>query len=102
MLKLDEKDMAFSTPVGALRCTENDVEMPADGGRVIFTLPPGPLTDELYENQKITGVTVLLNYRKDEPMRDHPATREQKEAERYTLYLVKEPRTATAPSPSKV
>lgn len=94
MLTLDEKQIAFSTPVGALRCTENDVEMPADGGRIIFTLPNSPAAEELYENQKVNGVTLLVNYRKDEPMRAHPATREEKEAERYTLYLVKEPRAA--------
>lgn len=79
------------TPAGALRLTENDVEAAFDGGRIVFSLASGALAEVLFDEEKVTGVTAMINFRKDEPMRKFPATRVEREAKRYTLLLVEEP-----------
>jgi hypothetical protein len=88
----------FKTPLGALRVAENDVEKDFDGGRVALVADNGeqaktetnPSGDALFED-KILGISVVINYRKDEPMRDWPSIREEIAKRRFTLHITEEP-----------
>lgn len=69
-----------------LRVQENDIETTFDGGRVVLgvNVTPG---SKLYEDEKLSGLTVLLNFRADDPMRAWPSTRVEKEAWEYQVVI---------------
>lgn len=69
-----------------LRVTENDIEAPYDGGRVVLTANVTLGTD-LFEEQKLSGVTCMLNYRLDKAMAQWPATRAEKEKYEYEIVI---------------
>ena len=69
-----------------LRVSENDVEQRFDGGRVVLAVNVVP-GSKLYEDEKLSGLTVLLNFRADEPMRSWPVTRVEKERYEYQVIL---------------
>lgn len=79
----------FQSPVGVMRLQENDVEMDVDGGRVVL-VADNTESDSLFEEFRIAGVTVVLNYRKDEPMRKWPVTRTERSSRRFTLVIYEE------------
>jgi hypothetical protein len=89
----------LTLPLGALRLTENDVEKDFDGGRIVLTgdnseaakTPSNPSGDKLTEDLKIMAVSVVINYRKDEPMRDWPSIREDIAKRRFSIRIWEEP-----------
>jgi hypothetical protein len=89
----------ITTPAGAFRLTENDVEKDFDGGRIVLVAdngdqaksPANPAGDALSEDAKITGITVVINYRKDEPMRAWPSLRDDIAKRRFTVRITEEP-----------
>lgn len=85
-------DTVFQTPKGAARVNINDVEQAGEGGRVsiVFDTTEPKGDDTLFEEMKMYGGTLILNFRKDGPMRDFPATREEMEAARYTITVQRE------------
>lgn len=88
----------LKTPKGSLRVTENDIERPYDGGRIVLVADNGefaktadnPSGDKLSEDMKIMGITVIINYRKDDPMKEWPSTKEDMEKKRYVLTITEE------------
>jgi hypothetical protein len=84
-------DLLFQTPKGVLRLTENDINMDADGGRVVFTADANDLGVDVVEgDEKLAQVTVVLNYRRDKPMEKYPITREDRARRRFTLSIREE------------
>lgn len=78
----------FETPEGAVRLTENDINMDANGGRVVLVADARDLGVDIVEgDEKLAQVTVVLNYRMDEPMAKFPVTREDRAKRRFTLTL---------------
>jgi hypothetical protein len=77
----------FQTPEGAVRLQINDVELDADGGRVVLVADNSDASggDALSEDQKVMQVSLIINYRKDEPMRIWPSLRPEIAAKRYTI-----------------
>lgn len=92
---IDDKDIAFISPVGVLRVNRNDVEQGGEGG-MISIVADNSEDDTLSEKQQITGVTTILNFRKDAPMRDFPFRRGTMDEERYTLVVIRVPRAQQA------
>jgi hypothetical protein len=88
----------LKTPAGAVRLEENDVEKDFDGGRVVLLADNGekaktaanPAGNALFEDG-ILGITVVISYRKDEPMRDWPSVREEIAKRRFTLHITEAP-----------
>ena len=71
-----------------LRCQENDVQMDYDGGRIVLVADAPALGDELVEGpEKLAQVTVVLNYRRDEPMMRWPVVREDRARRRFRLQI---------------
>lgn len=89
---MQQGDTVFQTPAGAARVNINDVQQGGEGGRVsiVFDTTEPAGDDSLFEDMKMHGGTLILNYRKDDPMRAFPATREAMETARYTITLTKE------------
>lgn len=69
-----------------LRVQENDVESSFDGGRIVLgvNVTPG---SKLYEDEKLSGLTTLLNFRADDPMRKWPSTRVEKDTFEYQIVI---------------
>lgn len=79
--------LKLKLPVGAFRITENDIDMDADGGRIVLTAD-APALGELVEAPNfITQVTVVINYRKDEPMKAYPNRREDRAKRRFSVEI---------------
>lgn len=79
--------LKLELPIGSLRVTENDIDMDADGGRIVLTAD-APALGELQEAPHfITQVTVVINYRKDEPMKEYPNRREERAKRRFSLTI---------------
>lgn len=77
----------FVTPVGALRTQINDVNQLGQGGRVALVADNSGEDDSLSEDFKITGVSLILNFRKDNPMRDYPEPANDG-GKRYSIILI--------------
>lgn len=88
VITIDASKVIFQTPVAGMLVTDNDMEAPFDGGRVVLSLS-GAANGILYE-QAITGVTVLINHRRDEPMAKWPLTRAQKEGRKFRVLIVED------------
>lgn len=88
----------LTTPAGALRLIENDIEKNFPGGRIVLVGDNGPDAktaanpdgDQLSEDMKITQVTVLINYRKNDAMVDWPRTADDQRTRRFTLHITEE------------
>lgn len=74
----------FKTPDGSVRVQINDVEQAGDGGRLVL-VNDNQENDELFEVAKIQAVNLIINYRKDDPMRIWPALRADLDARRFTI-----------------
>ena len=71
-----------------LRCQENDIQMDYDGGRVVLVADAPALGDELVEGaEKLGQVTVVLNYRRDDPMAKWPIVREERARRRFRITI---------------
>nr|PZN59861.1 MAG: hypothetical protein DIU58_17185 [Sphaerobacter thermophilus] len=83
-----------------LRCQENDIHMDYDGGRVVLVADAPALGDELVEGpEKLGQVTVVLNYRRDDPMAKWPVLREERARRRFRLQITEiVPDEAPAPT----
>lgn len=69
-------------------CNTNRVEDEGDGGVVSLVIDsPHAPDDSFYEDKKLTGGTVTLNYRKDDPMRQWPVTLAEKQGKRYQVVV---------------
>jgi hypothetical protein len=85
-------------PAGAFRVIENDVEKDFDGGRIVLAADNGefakteanPAGDVLSENEKIMSITLTINYRKDEPMREWPSVRDEIAKRRFNIRVWEE------------
>lgn len=79
----------FESPPGVFRVNLNDLEQGGEGGRISLVTDASE-NDHLSEEEKITGVTVLLNYRKDKPMEAWPKNRAEMEKRRFTVRITEE------------
>jgi hypothetical protein len=75
-------DVIFATAIDAVRLQENDRNMDFDGGRVVL-VGASPEADA-----EVQGTTLVVNYRRDEPMDRWPLTREERAARRFTLLVL--------------
>lgn len=76
----------FETEAREVRLTENDVQTPGDGGRVVLVAQSKAL-------KKATGadlVTVIFNYSDDEDMQKWPYMKEDRINRRFKLLVVEE------------
>lgn len=78
----------FVSPPAVFRINENSVDQAGEGGRISI-VADNIEDDRLTEDFKMLGATVLLNYRKDEPMRAFPLP-SQAGRKRWTLILVEQ------------
>lgn len=88
------RKLIYKTPKGFAKCIDNDIEQDADGGRVTITAQdqfqiPGS-KESMYDDQKLLAASVVLNFRKDEPMEVFPRTREEKARRRFTVEIYEE------------
>lgn len=84
----------YRTPKGAVRVQLNDVEQAGEGGRV--ALVADPISDiTMFDEQKLVGVSLTFNFRRDEPMRVYPYDKVGMDKKRYTLVLLEEPEIST-------
>lgn len=104
------KTIDITTPLGALRVTENDIGKSFEGGRLILIAdnsdpakaPNTPNLDLLSEDMKIQQITVIINYRKNAAMEDWPREgAEDISTRRFTLNIVEVPPAASTAKPSK-
>lgn len=84
---MSKKDsVVFQSPEGSVRLTENDVEQDADGGRIVLVADAPSLGNDFVEGEeKVSNITLVINYRRDDPMRKWPATREDRARRRFTV-----------------
>ncbi|MEX1185329.1 MAG: hypothetical protein WEA80_01910 [Gemmatimonadaceae bacterium] len=69
-------------------CNVNRVEDEGEGGVVSLVIdPPHAPDDSFFEDKKMTGATLTLNHRKDEPMRAWPVTLAEKQGKRYQVVV---------------
>jgi hypothetical protein len=73
-----------------IRLQENDVNMDADGGRVVLVADANSLPKELVKGRALSNVTIVLNYREDEPMSAWPTTREERTRRRFRVTITEE------------
>lgn len=76
---------------GALRLQENDVNMDADGGRVVLVADATTLPKDLAKGEDLSNITIVLNYREDEPMKKWPTTREDRAKRRFRVVIEEAP-----------
>jgi hypothetical protein len=103
------KPIDLTTPLGALRLVENDIAKNFPGGRVVLVAdngefaktPTNPDGDQLSEDMKIMGITVIINYRKNEAMADWPQSAEEISDARFTLNLKQVPAAASTAKVAK-
>jgi hypothetical protein len=74
------------SPTAVFRINENSVDQAGEGGRISI-VADNVEDDKLTEDMKMLGATVLLNYRKDEPMRQFPLPA-QAGRKRWSVILV--------------
>lgn len=74
----------------SIRLQENDVNMDADGGRIVLVADVSSLPKELTKGEDLTNITVVLNHREDEPMKKWPTTREERAKRRFRLVITEE------------
>lgn len=94
------KAIDITTPLGALRLTENDVTRNFEGGRVVLIADNSdpdkpqntPDLDLLSEDMKIVQITVMISYRKNAAMQDWPQLgTDENKARRFTLHITEAP-----------
>lgn len=89
------KAIDITTPLGALRVTENDFPKAFEGGRVVLVADNSdpskpantPNLDLLSEDMKIQQITVIINYRKNAAMEDWPREGVDAADRRFTLNI---------------
>lgn len=74
----------LALPAGSLRVQENDANTVTEGGRVILVLTDAAQRELGDGGEFLTGVTVTLVYRKNEPMLSWPLTRIERASQRFT------------------
>ncbi|MDB4948901.1 MAG: hypothetical protein JWM27_1550 [Gemmatimonadetes bacterium] len=77
----------FATPLDAFRLQENDLNMDYDGGRVVLV---GEQDGALEAATEVQGATLVLSYRRDEPMRRWPLSREDRARRRFTVLVLED------------
>lgn len=83
----DKKEKVIFDQAGFF-CNVNRVEDEGEGGLVSLVIdPPHAPDDKFFEDKKMSGGTLSLNYRKDEPMRLWPVTLEEKRGKRYRVVV---------------
>ena len=75
----------LALPGGSLRVQENDANTIAEGGRVILVLTDAAQRELADSEEFLTGVTVTLVFRKNEPMLAWPLTRIERASQRFTV-----------------
>lgn len=80
----------FRSPTGAMRVNRNDVEQAGDGGMV--SVVADVMQDaKMFDDQKLIGLSLTFNFRRDDPMKAFPYTKDGMAGKRYTLVLFEEP-----------
>jgi hypothetical protein len=91
----DGAKVKFLSTSGVMRLQENGVNAAGEGGRIAIT-GDNIEDDRMSEDQKLAGVSLVLNYRKDEPMEAFPikAAAPYDDGPRYSIILIEhEPAT---------
>lgn len=76
------------------RCTENDVEHDYDGGRVLLGAVQAQETNEL------AGGNLVLVFNHDEPMREFPVSRADKQGKYYRVTVEEVTEADLPPDPT--